>query len=333
MKTRNWFCCVASMVIMLIINCLLLTQAQAQSVSLSGRFSGLIFNRTTGTYNSTLTISNYGSTAAYSTIKVVVQTGSPAVSVSGAVDGVKLSLNVPGGVLNPGQVVSYSVAFNNPSRIVFSPLISSIVADSLGVHGRVTERATGLPIAGVTVTFPYMAYSGATGPTVAVTDSNGNYAVAASQLYNQLIGTTATTGILAFTKAGYYVGVGNFSIASGPATQNVSLAYGGTVLQGVVTDSATGVGIPGANLVLSINCQLAAPSCISPNDNYVRLVTGAGGSYAVDASKLLDPNLAGSLTGASVAYLGTTGYFGISNGSFTLAPPYPNTKIFTLKGL
>jgi hypothetical protein len=194
------------------------------------------------------------------------------------------------------------------------------------IQGTVTDRTSGLPLAGVSVYYLTNPYSGGAGPIVSATDVNGKYSISGSQINGQ------TSGTISFILPGYYASAVAYSLVSIPTTADVSMVYGGTIIQGQVTDATTNAGISGANIVLTISCGTGAGSaCISPNDNYVRVTSVAGGVYSVDASALLDPAAAGSLTNATLAFLGATGYFANNGGtSFSVVDPYPVIQNFTL---
>ena len=205
--------------------------------------------------------------------------------------------------------------------------VTATVANAAPViQGTVTDRASGLPLAGVSVNYLLNPYTGGAGSTVATTDASGRYSISGPQINDQ------TSGTISFTLPGYFAGSVAYNLAAIPTTYNVSLSYGGTILQGQVTNSTTSAGLGGANIVLTIGCSRGTGSaCISPNDNYVRVTSGAGGAYSVDASKLLDPAVAGSLTSVTVAFIGAPGYFSNNGGaSFSIAGPYPMVQNFAL---
>jgi uncharacterized repeat protein (TIGR03803 family) len=104
--------------------------AQSSGNVVTGSFSGLVFNRTTETFNAILTLSNTGGTVALAPISVVIQNATGAVSVAGSVDGSTFVASVPGGGLSPGASSSAVVAFINPGRIPFTPVIASITPRS-----------------------------------------------------------------------------------------------------------------------------------------------------------------------------------------------------------
>lgn len=98
---------------------------QATAAGLTGTLSGLVYDRASATFNSVLTLTNAGSAVAYAPISVVIATGSPAVTVSGSTDG---STYVAKGSIQAGQCVQLVVAFSDPTRVPFTPTITSIVS-------------------------------------------------------------------------------------------------------------------------------------------------------------------------------------------------------------
>jgi hypothetical protein len=96
----------------------------AQS-GLSGSLSGLVYNRSTQTFNSILTLTNRGTAAVSSPFTVVIATGTTAVTVAGASDGSTFIANISGG-LAAGQSANATVAFADPTHVAFRPTIRSI---------------------------------------------------------------------------------------------------------------------------------------------------------------------------------------------------------------
>src|ERR1700752_2294532 len=97
--------------------------ALAQPAGLSGHFSGLVYNRSTSTFDSVLTLSNNGSASAYTPLTIVISTGNSGVTVAGAPDGQTYSAVIPGGSIAPGKSAQVVVAFSDPNRIAFTPKI------------------------------------------------------------------------------------------------------------------------------------------------------------------------------------------------------------------
>jgi hypothetical protein len=80
----RWMRAVATIALLLVSA----TTAMAQNTgsTFSATFSGLVFNRSTNTYNSVLTLTNLGATL-YAPLSIVISTGTTAVTVSGTKDG------------------------------------------------------------------------------------------------------------------------------------------------------------------------------------------------------------------------------------------------------
>ncbi|HSZ63619.1 MAG TPA: carboxypeptidase regulatory-like domain-containing protein, partial [Terriglobales bacterium] len=114
------------------------------------------------------------------------------------------------------------------------PLARLTAQDQVLIQGTVTDRTSGAPIQGVSVQ--------AGGPSV-LTDANGNYSLTGLQV-------TQETGNIYFSGAkGYFNYSTSYDLSQGtPVTINATLLYGGTIVQGVVTDSNTQAPISGATI-------------------------------------------------------------------------------------
>ncbi len=116
----------------------LATSAQAYA-PVTGKFSGLVYNRSTQTFNSVLTLTNTGPIPVRSPIAIVIATGTTAVTVAGTSDGATYIANLPGGSLAPGASAQVVVAFADPTRVAFTPSIT----------GSVTTDATSAKVIGI----------------------------------------------------------------------------------------------------------------------------------------------------------------------------------------
>jgi hypothetical protein len=97
----------------------------------TGKFSGLVYNRSTQTFNSVLTLTNTGPIAVQSPVAIVIATGTTAVTVAGTSDGATYIANLPGGSLAPGASAEVVVAFADPTRVAFTPSITgSVMSDA-----------------------------------------------------------------------------------------------------------------------------------------------------------------------------------------------------------
>jgi trimeric autotransporter adhesin len=174
----------------------------------------------------------------------------------------------------------------------------------VALQGTVSDRSTGSPIAGVQVLL--------FGSLVTTSDANGNYSVSAQQLNNN------ATGALTFQGAGYYLAVRNYTITTSPTTLDATLLPGGTIVTGVVTDSATQAAIVGAFVLVCPSTSLTwGPSCVNATTN-------SAGQYMVDSSQFIEAASNGfdvQSVSASAA-----GYFNYSSTTaFHVASPFPVT--------
>jgi Bacterial Ig-like domain (group 3) len=104
--------------------------AQTTGAPVTTSFSGLVYNRATQTFNSTLTLTNSGPTLA-APLSITIATGSPSVTVKGATAGGMLSVSsIPNGVLPPKGTVQIPVAFVDPARVAFTPTVSNVAGRS-----------------------------------------------------------------------------------------------------------------------------------------------------------------------------------------------------------
>jgi hypothetical protein len=171
------------------------------------------------------------------------------------------------------------------------------------LQGTVTDRNTGQPISGTGI---FLCTScGA----MTTTDANGQYSLTAAQLGNRQSAT------LLFQAQGYFVAQVSYTITTTPTTLNVTLLPGGSVVQGTITDSATGAPIVGASVGVSNNAQTM---------NGLSTTSGAGGQYSIDSSKLMEAS-AGGFNSSGLFVSGLAGYFNYLGPAFQVGPPYPVT--------
>jgi len=94
---------------------------QTASAAVATSFSGLVYNRTTQTYNSVLTITNKGP-ALTAPLGIFISTNNSSVTVSGANDqGEIFDSQLPGNSLASGGTAQVTVAFVNPTKTSFVP--------------------------------------------------------------------------------------------------------------------------------------------------------------------------------------------------------------------
>ena len=182
------------------------------------------------------------------------------------------------------------------------------------VQGTLTDRTSGLPLAGVAVrtsSCPYTAYC----PPLATTDANGQYTVTTAQLGN------AQTGTLYFDGQGYFATTAAYAFSSSSVTVNATLLYGGTLIQGTVTDANTQAPIAGASISFYVfNTGV--------NGILLSATTDVNGHYALDASQVYEVASTGftpySGSVSAAAYLTD------SLSTFQVATPFPATQNFAL---
>jgi alpha-tubulin suppressor-like RCC1 family protein len=191
-----------------------------------------------------------------------------------------------------------STAFSPPFPAIQNMLL--VPSSGTAIQGTVTDRNTGAPIQGVTVN---------AGGGSALTDASGNYAIPAAQV-------SGLTGNVTFCCAtGYFNTSGTpYDLTQGiPVTINGTMLPGGTILQGVVTDSSTQAPIPGAALTITTDQGTATGTA------------GAGGSYSFGASSFYE----GALNGFTIQGIQASapGYLTLSSSAAQVFnPPLPATK-------
>ena len=207
-------------------------------------------------------------------------------------------------LLTSFALIVLALAFPAFARAQATPLMTGIVTDS----------GTGQPLANATVFFYGSAYG-----TVS-TDSTGRYTFTNANL--TLFGG-AISGVLYVGATGYFeavpVSVGNLGAL--PVVNNFALLAGGTLIQGVVRDSATGAGIPGATIVFHPN-----PMSTFRGGTAGSVQTQSDGSYSIDSSYF---NQSGLTSGFSASLqVNATNYLGTSASvNFT---SYPQAQDFNL---
>ena len=190
------------------------------------------------------------------------------------------------------------------------------------MQGTLTDRTSGLPIAGVVVksgSCPYYFCS-----PLATTDANGQYSVTAAQLNN------ATSGALYFIGQGYYNTSAGYSFSSSSVTVNATLLYGGNLIQGTVTDANTQAAIAGAFITFS-----AANSFGNPLNNLLAdggpfpasATSDVNGHYAIDASGFTEAASAGFYANGNA---NASAYLTNILNLFQVTTPFPVTQNISL---
>jgi hypothetical protein len=121
---------------------------QSDAVAYTAKFSGLLYSRATGTFNSVLTLTNNASAPIAMPIAIVISTGTPSVTVASTADGATYIAN-EGDSIPSGQTVTFAVEFLDPALVDFAPTVTSV--------------ASAPPIPSSTITF--------SGGTIAITGS------------------------------------------------------------------------------------------------------------------------------------------------------------------
>ncbi|MFI4890386.1 MAG: hypothetical protein ACHQIL_07635 [Steroidobacterales bacterium] len=107
--------------------CITLSTLAQPYAPVAGKFSGLVYNRSTQSFNSILTLTNTGPLPVQSPLAIQIATGTSAVTVAGTSDGATYVANLPGGSLAPGASAQMIVAFADPTRVGFVPSITATV--------------------------------------------------------------------------------------------------------------------------------------------------------------------------------------------------------------
>lgn len=153
-----------------LVNAAAVAAAQAVPVTFTATFSGLVYDRATASYNSVLTLRNQGATALYAPLLIVMATGTTAVTVKGTPDGkTQVVASLADGSLLPTEPVNIPVAFADPTRVTFTPRVTSVTAASApaGLGITVTTPTAGQVPAGPTfVVMGTLAASGVAGASL-----------------------------------------------------------------------------------------------------------------------------------------------------------------------
>ena len=174
MSMRLRFCWVRFAFIPILLGWTTIAFGQGAAVSYTATFSGLVYSRETGTFNSVLTLTNNGSASITTPIAIVVSTGAPSVTVAGTADGATYVSNERGSIL-PGQSVTFAVEFLDPADEAFTPRVTSVApappvpsSTMTSSGGTIAITAAGNPLAGTQIFFPPEALGA---PTETITGS------------------------------------------------------------------------------------------------------------------------------------------------------------------
>jgi hypothetical protein len=153
------------------------------------------------------------------------------------------------------------VRVSDPSGILTSMTQSLVITPKLypqGVVGRLTAQSTGKPLANTVVGLE--SAIGTTAP-FSITDSNGNYS------FSCVPGTYAVAGFNVSGAVYSFADIVQVSCGK-TATNNLVVTNGTFFIAGRVTDSATGLGVPGMSLDVNNPNNLAALTLSDTNGNY-----------------------------------------------------------------
>jgi hypothetical protein len=179
----------------------------------------------------------------------------------------------------------------------------------------IRDRNTQAPIQNATVFFYGTGYGSAN------TDSSGRYNFTASQIHSF---GGALSGTLSAGTTGYFeavpASVSDLSAQPAlPVVQDFSLLPGGPVIEGVVRDASTGLGIPGATVSFSRNPQ----SSFRGGGGQESVQTAANGSYTIDSSYFNEDGLSSGFSATLMVNAG--GYLGATSPtSFSSYPVIVN---------
>ncbi len=186
---------------------------------------------------------------------------------------------------------------------VFLSIFSALIpqeghTQEVVLQGVVTDRSTGLPIAGVRV-------------RSAVTDASGFYSLTGNQI-------GSVSGNLLFEADGFFAVQKPFLIeAPLPVTLDADLLPGPGVplLEGFVRDALTGSPIQGA--------QLFCSSGLITSNSTRRVSTDSTGFYSYDSSRFFE----GAASGFSCGFVSVSapGFLQKFLGTITVSPPFPGT--------
>ena len=180
--------------------------------------------------------------------------------------------------------------------------------------GVVTDRASGAPLAGVTVSTSRSSLSSTVFTT---TDADGRY-----ELTGEQVGTA--TGQLVFQAEGYYASLADYEVTLPlPATLDADLLVGGPVVEGTVRDAVTG------SPVASAVVRWSTSSTITARTGSQYLVTDSSGRYRIDSSAVLETAATGfpfMLSVSATGYLSSNAGFRRDISAEPPLPPPPKTS-------
>ena len=107
--------------------------------------SGLVFNRETGSFDTTVTLSNEGSTPLLEPFRLIVSIDTSHVSLMNAAGVTEtglpyIQISLPGGSLDQGQIVRALLKFRNPKQVKFNV--------SIEVNAELPKDGNSLPYPG-----------------------------------------------------------------------------------------------------------------------------------------------------------------------------------------
>ena len=206
----------------------------------------------------------------------------------------------------PPHMVSIVYSF-----VLMTGCSTLLMAQQPVLQGKVTDRVTGLPIAGAGAFF----YGGGIGSVT--TDSSGIYRFTSSDIRSF---GGALSGSLYVGASGYFEAPPGAVPDLGaqpslPVIRDFTLAPGGTVVRGTVRNSVTSAPIAGVAVSFSRNPM----STFRGGATTVAVTTAADGTYVIDSSYF---NESGQSSGFSITFgLTAPGYLGASRSiSFTAVP-------------
>jgi protocatechuate 3,4-dioxygenase beta subunit len=219
-------------------------------------------------------------------------------AAAAGISGQWMSINAAGYLRNALVSFTANPPYPSTQNFVLTPVTDIVL------QGTITDRSTGLPIAGATVTLYNWEF------VQVQTDGNGRYSITAKQFPSMGYAELGVTAPEYFAVPRLPIDIaGPF-----PMTLDRSLLPGGTVLTGRVTDASTN--LPIANAVI----DGWAPNLYGFGGN-LSVTTDAAGNYAIDSSEFAE----------TAATAETNGYLNVSSepgfllvrADFNAAPPFP----------
>ncbi len=185
------------------------------------------------------------------------------------------------------------------------------------LQGTITDRSTGLPIVGASVTIYGQ------GNATVNTDSNGAYSFTGQQY--PFTGSV-TLGV---TARGYFASMTSVNIvAPFPVTVDKSLLPGGIILGGTVTDAGTNQPIASVGVCYSGGLNFYDLDGFSGGSIRRCATTDLSGNYSLDSSVLVEAAATAGATGQFTA--SAAGYLNLTQNGLHIAPPYPVTQNIAL---